>query len=303
MNVRSQLLKFLSNLDLIQVVNERQALIRYAGLSHIKNKIKWEGNALTFADGFLMVLAQEGREILTRFLTLLEQSEFIGLDKKNELHSLYKAIEDLSAEQWENEFINSKYLIIENTLSQGLINVLLGFIRNIYQENIVLTSNSKGNKSDLQSIFQKTELVTLGNDNWKKPLPTEEINLFLRLPEVEEVMRQLYTARLIKESNQQDMILQELGLLLGLHTQLEEEDLTDTASLLFEALAVGCDQALQIAKNQGILSTHEKKSAFISHLFTDHLLSIEKNLAFLIVQRKLDIQAVLDFEEKYRQQV
>ena len=73
--------------------------------------------------------------------------------------------------------------------------------------------------------------------------------------------------------------------------------------ILQSALAVGCDQALQIAKNQGILSTHEKKSAFISHLFTDHLLSIEKNLAFLIVQRKLDIQAVLDFEEKYRQQV
>lgn len=249
MNVRSQLLKFLSNLDLIQVVNERQALIRYAGLSHLKNKITWEGNALTFVDGFLMVLAQEGREILTRFLTLLEQSDFVGLDKKKELHSLYKAIDALSTEQWEIEFINAMYLIIENTLSYGLINVLLGFIRNINQEDIALILNCKSNKSDLQSIIQKTELVVLGNDNWKKPLLAEEINLFLRLPEVEEVMRQLYTARLIKESNQQDMILQELGLLLGLHTQLKKEDLTDTASSLFDALAVGCDQALQIAKN------------------------------------------------------
>ena len=46
-----------------------------------------------------------------------------------------------------------------------------------------------------------------------------------------------------------------------------------------------------------------RNSAFISHLLTDYLLSIEKNLAFLIAQKKLDIQAVLDFEEKYRQQV
>jgi len=64
----------------------------------------------------------------------------------------------------------------------------------------------------------------------------------------------------------------------------------------------GCEHALQVAINRGVLAAHEAKSVARFHMLHDELATIQKNLDFLTAQQP-NIQAIVEFEKKYRQQV
>lgn len=290
----------------MQLVKGRQALIRYLAFDHLRNKIDWEGTALTFVDGLLIVLAKEGKEELSRFLALLEQSDFLGLDQREGLNSLCKSITVLSNEQWELEFLNVRHFPfpITKTASEVIVNVLIGFLNNIdYEAAASISSHNRNN--EFKSLLQKTELALVDKVSDERPELIVSISSFLKLPEVEEIMRQFYASRLLRSSERGnlDVIHRELRLLLSLHTPLRGGKLTDTSKILFDAIIVGCDQALQTAKGQGIIAVSEEKSAFYNFMLTDYTVAIAKNVDFLVARRKFDIETVLDFEEKYRQQV
>jgi hypothetical protein len=72
---------------------------------------------------------------------------------------------------------------------------------------------------------------------------------------------------------------------------------------LFKSLLDGCERALALAIDRGILSAHEAKAASRHRLVLDELQSIKKNLNLLTNAIKPDIKAILAFEEKYRSQV
>jgi len=54
---------------------------------------------------------------------------------------------------------------------------------------------------------------------------------------------------------------------------------------------------------QRVLAAHEAKSVARFHLLHDELATIQKNLDFLTTQQQPNIQAIVEFEKKYRQQV
>ena len=58
-----------------------------------------------------------------------------------------------------------------------------------------------------------------------------------------------------------------------------------------------------MAIDHGVLSAHEAKSVARHRLILDELAVIQKNLALLTASHKPDIQTLLEFEQKYRQQV
>ena len=79
--------------------------------------------------------------------------------------------------------------------------------------------------------------------------------------------------------------------------------LASTAKVLFHLLLNTCQKALDVAIKDNILSAHEAKSALRHHIILNELAAIKRNLEFLSSQSKTDLDAIVDYEEKYRTQV
>jgi hypothetical protein len=117
-------------------------------------------------------------------------------------------------------------------------------------------------------------------------------------------VRQIYAAKLSGSQQQSfELIREEFLTSFSLYTNIPKDELQDSARLILDDLIEGCEEALQIAIDQGRLSAHEAKSAFRHQILLDEIAAIQKNLDLLTAPQKPDIQAILKFEETYRQQV
>lgn len=132
----------------------------------------------------------------------------------------------------------------------------------------------------------------------------EELQMFLVSPEVEAIVRQIYSGQLTKNGDGyfesiQSVFISSLSLRLG----ESSAELRAVGLELFESLYRACERALAVAIDRGILSAHEAKAASRQRVVLDELQSIKKNLALLSAASKPDIKGVSAFEEKYRYQV
>jgi len=133
----------------------------------------------------------------------------------------------------------------------------------------------------------------------------EKIRLFLSSPEVETIVRQIYASKLTsdKNINHLESICAEFLACLSFYLGEPKRSLKELAELLFYSLLEGCDRALEIAIDNGLLFAHEAKSSLRHSIVLDELAAIKKNLAFHSRQDKPNIQEILDFEKNYLQQV
>jgi len=133
----------------------------------------------------------------------------------------------------------------------------------------------------------------------------EELRIFLASPDVDAVARQLYAIGLDPDRGSELMerlhgsFIARLSLGLG----RPQKDILDVGEEIFRALQVGCKHALQVAIAGGILSAHEAMSAQRTHMLLDELASIQRTLDLLSAQKSPNIQATLEFEDRYRTQV
>ena len=131
----------------------------------------------------------------------------------------------------------------------------------------------------------------------------DQICLFLTSNEAEAIVRQIYAASILESKEQNlEQIEQEFLKAFSLYTSIPENDLKDSSPQIFYTLVEGCEATLQIAIDEGRLSAHEAKSVFRHQILYDELARVKKNLEFLTESNKLDVKAILDFENKYRQQ-
>jgi hypothetical protein len=160
-------------------------------------------------------------------------------------------------------------------------------------------------KTALQPILQNVPHDVAENMQWQGPPSLEETYAFLHTPEVEAIVRQIYSMKFSVDKKRSGLepIRKEFLASFSLYTGFEKNQLAESAKLLFDTLLAGCDLALTSAIDKGILSAHEAKSAFRHRMILDELATIKKNLALLTARRKPNIQEILVFEEKYRQQV
>ena len=162
----------------------------------------------------------------------------------------------------------------------------------------------KLNETALQPVIQKAAEAVSERIKCYEPAEIDQICLFLTSAEAEAIVRQIYAAKLSGSQQQSfELIREEFLTSFSLYTNIPKDELQDSAKLILDDLIEGCEEALQIAIDQGRLSAHEAKSAFRHQIFLDEIAAIQKNLDLLTAPQKPDIQAILKFEETYRQQV
>ncbi len=137
-----------------------------------------------------------------------------------------------------------------------------------------------------------------------RDVDSERLKVFLHSPDVEAMFRQMYSCRLSEStSNRVEALEAEFLLSLSLFVGQPEASLSNVGKQLFSHLMEVCERSLSVSIDRGVLSAHEAKSVARHRLILDELAGIQKNLAFLKRPPKAEIGEILEFEEKYRQQV
>jgi hypothetical protein len=133
-------------------------------------------------------------------------------------------------------------------------------------------------KSALEPILHKGTDSLAENIEWGGPAKLEEVCLFLSSPEVESIVRQIYSTKLSQDQTTMDLIKKEFLSSFSLFVCIEEGNVADQ---VFNALIDSCESALDIAINNGIISAHEAKSAFRYRRILDEISTIEKKIDIL----------------------
>lgn len=138
---------------------------------------------------------------------------------------------------------------------------------------------------------------------WNNEPRVEEVCLFLDTPEVENIVRQIYSANLL-EADKIIMVREEFILAFLKYFQ-QHESITPKEAIgeLFQVILSGCEAALNSAIDNNMLSAHEAKSSFRFRMLRDDLHTIRQNLALLSKSNTLNVQEIIKFEKQYREQI
>jgi GTPase SAR1 family protein len=205
-------------------------------------------------------------------------------------------------------------------LDPNIQNVILGVVGNIFTSFLYYSANKgirlfvgeknikrkRMSQTSLEPILTSAIAEVFEGVEWDGSTKSTEICLFLGSPEVEDVVRQIFSSLLL-QSDQTSSFLSKIELefktLISLHVDLEREELDQTSTVLLNTLVSTCDAALQVSIDKGVLAAHEARSVFRHHVLSDQIATIQRNVEFLTSQKKLDVAAILAFEEQYRTQV
>jgi predicted NACHT family NTPase len=209
-----------------------------------------------------------------------------------------------------------------NTLS-----VLLGVLTNALTSLIAVAGKEVGKQIIGKDFLQEWEqektalepilrdaVFTVANEVGWEDRGEEVIALFLRSPEVEEIIRQLYSTYVLFSNNEYQESQQTLQQIFAIvftrfiadypaNIVLTPEKTIEAANYLFEALLRSCNAVLRGATEQSILAAHEALSVFRHNVLHSEIAGIQKKLDFFIAQQSLDMPAIYDFEKRYRMQV
>jgi len=138
---------------------------------------------------------------------------------------------------------------------------------------------------------------------WQGSLPVEVVCLFLRTPEVESMARQLFAVQLLPPAPHADLALIKRRFLASLahYVRRPEGEIATQADALFGLLAQGCERTLAQAIDAGSIAAHEATSTLRHRMLMDELDTLGKAVALLAAP--LDIDAIIRFEQAYREQV
>jgi hypothetical protein len=208
---------------------------------------------------------------------------------------------------------------MESFLGSSIVNVLLSVFANVLT-TVLFSVGRKGYEviqgkeplkvhldTNLTPILQKAVAAVARSSQFNDPIQTQKLQKFLVSPEVEALVRQIYASKLVSsevsDSEYPKSIREEFIALFALNIDSSSQTLDDLAHEIFEAIFASCEKALEVAINRGVLAAHEAKSAIRYQMLYDELTTIEKNLKFLTGQQQINIQEILEFEKKYRQQI
>jgi len=128
---------------------------------------------------------------------------------------------------------------------------------------------------------------------------------FLRSSEVETIARQVVSSKIVGTAEAENLRLARNEFRSSLRLQLggSAVSLRETSDRLFDMLVAGCDHALGLAIESGVLAAHEARSTARYEFLASELRAIQRNLELLSGTRRPDPHLIRDFERKYRQQV
>ena len=127
----------------------------------------------------------------------------------------------------------------------------------------------------------------------------DQLKEFLASPETEAVLRQIYSFRLTEGKNGGlESIRSEFSRLLQGRVPGADDKLSRS---LFKVILGICDDALNAALEDSTFSALEAKSVFRHRILADELAALAHNVELL--SAKPNIAEILEFEERYREQV
>lgn len=201
-------------------------------------------------------------------------------------------------------------------LDPNIQNVILGVVSNVVFVFLTYSANTGirlirgvGHKRNRKKVPQGLEslLKTAINEvfegiEWDGSDKASEICLFLATPEIENILMQIFSS-VLTSNHSLTNIENEFKKLLVLHVDLSNKDIENISTALWNALILASNAALNVAIDQNSLPAHEARSVFRYQLLMDQISTIQRNVDFLTRNKKLDLQAILEFENEYRTQV
>jgi hypothetical protein len=186
-----------------------------------------------------------------------------------------------------------------------LTSVILGVVSNVLTMFLVRPFSADETKPpSLSSILEGAIDDTADSFEWIGPPRLEEVCLFLATPEVEAVVRQVFSVKLVQKTNGTiESIREEFVALFARYFELNKPQLPSSTSHVFTLLLDTADKALKAAIERGVLVAHEAMSVVRYRQLHDEIAAIQKNLALLTSRHKPNLKKILTFEEKYRSQV
>jgi hypothetical protein len=201
---------------------------------------------------------------------------------------------------------------MEAFVGSAIGNILLSILANVLTETLLYSCKALEGEEPLKPyldttlapILQKAVAAVARSTEYNDKIQTQKLRMFLASPEVEAIVRQIYASKLVPEqSSQSKSIRKEFITLFALNLDSGQQTHEEIATEIFDIILTGCEKALEVAINRGVLAAHEAKSVVRYQMLRDELAAIQRNLTFLTGQQPLDIQAILEFEKKYRKQI
>jgi NACHT domain len=157
----------------------------------------------------------------------------------------------------------------------------------------------------LGSILQKATASIARSSSPAEAKQTEKLRLFLISPDAESLVRQIYGIYFVpgERFRSEPQIRAAFLCSLALHLGEPAESAEPLSNILFQSLLDGCERALSLAIDKGVLSAHEAKSASRHLAILDELSAIQENLRLLREPAKLDLREIIEFEAKFRKQL
>ena len=135
----------------------------------------------------------------------------------------------------------------------------------------------------------------------------ERVWLYLRSPEVESIVRQVFATTVVSHKEAAattlNSIRKEFSSSMSKHLDVSESLLEPLAASFFDALVSGVQATLQAAIRKNILSAHEAQSVARHRMLLDEVANVQKNIAFLASKLVIDVDGILGFEKRYRELV
>ncbi len=192
--------------------------------------------------------------------------------------------------------------IIQGIISSVIANCLTGLAQYLAG---VRETPATSKSMELSTLIEKASDEVSNTIEWEPPPRVEEVCLFLRSSEVKSITRQILSSQILGNGNRNNLkiIAREFLSLFALWVGENEGRVKDAATILFQTLLKGCEAELNCAIDKGILAAHEAKSSIRYHILLDELETMQKNMSFLSANRTMGIKEVLEFEQKYCQQI
>lgn len=144
---------------------------------------------------------------------------------------------------------------------------------------------------------QANNLQLLGIDE-------ERIKVLLVSPEVESLLRQLFSVRISSTPVDSTLLKIQFRSMLAAFVDKSEDEVTTVSDNLFSALVDACGFAFEKAVQRGMISAHEVQTARRHRLVMDELRSIKTQIeSTRKVSQHKSFARILKFEQAYRERV
>ncbi|AKB74481.1 hypothetical protein MSLAZ_1220 [Methanosarcina lacustris Z-7289] len=166
------------------------------------------------------------------------------------------------------------------------------------------------NQEAVNSIIKETNFESILEesiyDEELGKIKRDDICRFLKSPEVESIVRQIYAIKIYplescskeKKVSFED-ISKEFSLLFSQYIGTDAKNISDISSKIFTILITGCETTLEKAISAGELSAHEAKSKYRFKIITDQLDTVNRNIELLSGRHQPNIREIHKFREKY----